>query len=157
MERVSIRYVLASDLDGTLADGSAQARQELSDWLQARADARRGAVTGGTPVAARRRMERGSLPGPHVRAAGGGMTVLARAALDPMEPIEAEIEREWPGTDVVRSRLAPMESLRLQDVDASRRVSWWIEPVRQQRGSADDPFAARPPDDASMQADAARI
>jgi HAD superfamily hydrolase (TIGR01484 family) len=157
MERVSIRYVLASDLDGTLADGSEQARQELIDWLQARADARLVYVTGRTPESARRLMERASLPAPDVLIADVGTTVLAGPALEPIEPIEAAIEREWPGTDVVRSRLAPMESLRLQDVDASRRVSWWIEPVRQQRGSADDPFAARPPDDASMQADAARI
>lgn len=157
MERVSVRHVLASDLDGTLADGSDDARRELIEWLQARDDARLVYVTGRAPSSARELMARADLPAPDVLIADVGTTVLEGPLLEPLEAIESEIERDWPGADVIRERLSPMTSLTLQEVAAPRRVSWWIEPVRQQRASGDDPFAARSPDDASMQADARRI
>lgn len=154
---MTIRYVLASDLDGTLADGSDEARRELIEWLKERDDARLVYVTGRAPASARTLMQRAALPAPDVLIADVGTTVLEGSSLAPIAPIEAEMEREWPGADVVRERLARMTSLRPQDVEAPRRVSWWIEPVRQQRAPGDDPFAARAPDDASMQADAARL
>jgi hydroxymethylpyrimidine pyrophosphatase-like HAD family hydrolase len=154
---MSVRYVLASDLDGTLADGSDEARAELLAWLRARDDARLVYVTGRAPESARELMQRATLPPPDVLIADVGTTVLEGPSFQPLRPIEAEIARDWPGADVVRERLAPMDSLTLQEVDAPRRVSWWIEPVRSRRGSAADPFAARAPDDASMQAEAARI
>lgn len=157
MERVTIRYVLASDLDGTLADGSDEARRELIEWLKERDDARLVYVTGRAPASARTLMQRAALPAPDVLIADVGTTVLEGRSFGSIAAIEAEMEREWPGADVVRERLAPMTSLRPQDVEAPRRVSWWIEPVRQQRAPGDDPFAARAPDDASMQADAARL
>lgn len=157
MERVSVRYVLASDLDGTLADGSDDARRELIEWLRAREDARLVYVTGRAPESARELMARADLPAPDVLIADVGTTVLEGPALEPLEEIEAAIERDWPGAEVVRERLAPMTSLSLQEVNAPRRVSWWIEPVRHQRAPGDDPFAARAADDASMQPDAARI
>src|SRR5690606_38776072 len=102
-------------------------------------------------------MERAALPAPDVLIADVGTTVLEGPSFEPLRAIEAEIERDWPGVEAVKGRLAPMTSLTLQEVDAPRRVSWWIEPVRQQRAPADDPFAARAPDDASMQKDAARV
>ncbi len=157
MERVSVRHVLASDLDGTLADGSAEARQALLGWLRARTDARLVYVTGRTPASARALMARSSLPAPDVLIADVGTTVLDGVSFEPIAAVEADIGRGWPGAGVVRERLASMMSLQLQDVDAPRRVSWWIEPVRTQREAEGDPFAARGPDDVSLGAAAARI
>lgn len=157
MERVAVRHVLASDLDGTLADGSEKARRALVEWIEARDDARLVYVTGRTPGSARELMERASLPAPDVLIADVGTTVLEGPSFEPISAIQAEIERDWPGAHAVRERLAPMTPLRLQEIDASRRVSWWIEPVRQRRAAGHDPFAARAPDDASMLADAVRI
>jgi len=157
VERVAVRQVLASDLDGTLADGSEDARRALVEWIEARDDVRLVYVTGRTPGSAREVIERAALPPPDVLIADVGTTVLDGSSFELLTAIQAEIERDWPGVDVVRERLAPMTSLTLQAIDASRRVSWWIEPVRQRRAAGHDPFAARAPDDASMLADAARI
>ncbi len=151
-----IAFVLASDLDGTLADGSAAARVELLGRLRALGQARLVYVTGRTPGSARGLMERAGLPAPDVLIADVGTTVLRGDGFEPVDELETELGREWPGTAAVRTRLAALQGLTEQDVQAARRVSYWIDQVRLQRGGHDDAFAARSPDDPSFQAAAAR-
>lgn len=146
--------VLATDLDGTFAHGDGAIRQELVEELARRAGTLI-YVTGRTPEAARELAERTSLPRPAVLIADVGTSVLRGFGPARVEPIEAELDRAWPGVDIVRERLAPLGALEPQDVDAPRRVSYWIETVRR-RDTADpapaagDPFAARDPDAASL-------
>jgi HAD superfamily hydrolase (TIGR01484 family) len=155
---VSRPLVLATDLDGTMADGSAADRAELIGLIRAADDARLIYVTGRTPTAARDLLKRAALPEPDVLIADVGTTVVHGAGPEPVAAIEADLERRWPGADVVRERLQDVNALRVQqEVDAPRRVSYWIEPVRQRRAEGDDPFAARPPDDASLNEEAAAI
>lgn len=153
-ERVS--FVLASDLDGTLADGSTAARVELLGRLRSLQGARLVYVTGRAPASARDLMERARLPAPDVLIADVGTTVLRGDGFEPVATIEAELARDWPGADTVRARLAALPGLTEQDVDAPRRVSYWIDQVRLQRGEHEDAFAARAPDDPSFQSGAAR-
>lgn len=157
--------ILATDLDGTMADGSAEDRAELVALLQAADDVRLIYVTGRTPEAARALLARASLPEPDVLIADVGTTVLHGAGPAPVTEIEAELDRLWPGSDVVRARLHDVAALTPQEIEAPRRVSYWIEPVRARRaqnapaspgGPADhDPFAARAPGDASLDDEAA--
>ena len=152
--------ILATDLDGTFAHGSDEARAELVGLLRAAPAARLIYVTGRAPAHARALLERMALPDPDVLIADVGTSVLRGIGPARVAEIEAELERTWPGADVVRDRLDSIDALAPQNVDAARRVSYWIEEVRQRSAPAadgDDPFAARAPDDAALAADAARI
>ena len=158
---MSAPLVLATDLDGTLADGSAAARAELIAGVRATAGARLIYVTGRAPESARSVLESAALPAPDVLIADVGTTVLRGAGPEPVEAIEAELQRLWPGSEIVRARLAGVRGLEEQDVDAPRRVSYWIRPVRERRGAGTggngDEFRARDPGDPSLDVDAAAI
>jgi hydroxymethylpyrimidine pyrophosphatase-like HAD family hydrolase len=147
--------VLASDLDGTLAGGTAADRATLITELEAAA-ARLIYVTGRTPDAVRDIMDEAGLPVPEVLIADVGTSVLHGIGPARVAPIETDIAARWPGTDVVARRLERIPGLARQDVRAPYRVSWWIEPVRRLRGSRDE-YAARAPDDVSLAAPAAAL
>lgn len=161
--------VLATDLDGTFAHGSADARAELVDAIAADPDARLIYVTGRTPSGAREVAGRVGLPQPDVLIADVGTSVLRGLGPDRVVPIEATLDTLWPGGAEVRSRLESVAELEEQEIIAPRRVSYWIEPVRRTaaarpaeaastaRAERADPFAARAPDDASLASGAEAI
>ncbi|HSK20183.1 MAG TPA: HAD-IIB family hydrolase [Longimicrobiales bacterium] len=152
---MSGRLVLATDLDGTMAHGTESARRQVVAAVRATRDARLIYVTGRTPGSARSLLGRSALPEPDILIADVGTSVLHGAGPKRVTEIEAEMEAVWPGADAVRDRLASVRALTAQDVDSPRRVAYWIEPVRVRRSStaSQDPFAARPPDDASLDAE----
>lgn len=159
------RLVLASDLDGTLAHGSARAREAVVRRVAADPGSVLIYVTGRTPSSARELARRMSLPEPDLLIADVGTTVLRGFGPEREAAVEAELERAWPGGDVVRDRLTDEDALVPQQIDAPRRASYWIEPVRRlERESAASPgaagsdaFAARDPDQASLGAEAAEL
>ena len=153
--------VLATDLDGTFAHGSPEARAQLVESIAAEAG-RLIYVTGRTAEAAAELAERTPLPEPDVLICDVGTSVLRRLGPDRVEDIEAELDRVWPGADLVRERLRDLEAagdLAPQEIAPPRRVSYWVEPVRRQAEPAadDDPFAARAPDDESLGAGAEQL
>ncbi|HSJ32020.1 MAG TPA: HAD-IIB family hydrolase [Longimicrobiales bacterium] len=149
---MSGRLVLATDLDGTMAHGAESARREVVAAVRATPDARLIYVTGRTPGSARSLLGRSALPEPDILIADVGTSVLHGAGPARVREIEAEMDTVWPGADAVRDRLASVGALTAQEVDSPRRVAYWIEPVRVRRSTtpSQDPFAARPPDDASF-------
>ncbi|HEX6135496.1 MAG TPA: HAD-IIB family hydrolase [Longimicrobiales bacterium] len=151
---MSRRLILATDLDGTLAHGSEAARRELVASVGAAAGSRLIYVTGRTPGSARGLLADVALPEPDVLIADVGTSVLHGAGPERVREIEAELDALWPGADEVRRRLEGLDLLSPQEVDSPRRVAYWIEPVRERRAAVapaeSDPFAARPPDDASL-------
>lgn len=151
---MSGRLILATDLDGTMAHGPESARREVVAAVRAAPDARLIYVTGRTPGSARSLLGRSALPEPDILIADVGTSVLQGAGPARVSEIEAEMDAVWPGAAAVRDRLASLRSLMAQDVDSPRRVAYWIEPVRARRSAtaSQDPFAARPPDDASFDA-----
>jgi hydroxymethylpyrimidine pyrophosphatase-like HAD family hydrolase len=152
--------VLATDLDGTLAHGEPAVREQLVRLLRAQEQATLIYVTGRTPAAARELAARTPLPEPDLLIADVGTSVLRGLGPDRVTEIEAELDRRWPGGDAVRERLAPLAAeLVPQDVVAPRRVSYWIEAVRQRHGAGThaDPFAARAADDTSLHDDAETV
>lgn len=147
--------VLATDLDGTLAHGDAAVREQLVRLLRAQDNAKLIYVTGRTPDAARDLAARTPLPEPDLLIADVGTSVLFGLGPERVTAIESELNRSWPGESMIRERLAQLDELTPQDITAPRRVSYWIESVRQRHGSAQaDPFAARAADDPSLQDDA---
>lgn len=156
-ERGRTGPVLATDLDGTLAHGSAAARNRLIEALRSVGDATLIYVTGRSPAAVESLTATTPLPEPDVLIADVGTSVLRRLGPGRVEAVEAELDRLWPGADRVRERLADLESLSEQDVMAPRRVSYWIEPVRRMgeaadtaHGSGADPYGARSPEDPTL-------
>lgn len=156
---MSGRLILATDLDGTMAHGTAAAQREVLAALDA-ADSRLIYVTGRTPGAARELLAATRLPEPDVLIADVGTSVLRGTGPDRVTGIEAELDALWPGDVVIRERLSALSSLTPQDVVSPRRVGYWIEPVRARRAAVpagNDPFAARPPDDPSLDEQSARL
>ena len=151
--------ILATDLDGTFAHGSDEERQELIALLAAEPNLRLIYVTGRAPTHARALRERTGLPEPDVLIADVGTSVLHGTGTAHVTEIEAELARHWPGREVVRERLGHISGIAPQEVEAPRRVSYWIEKVRQRSApdTSGDPFAARAPDDPSLDDVAARI
>ena len=152
--------VLATDLDGTLAHGTAAARERLMAALRSAGDATLIYVTGRSVAAAGSLVARTPLPEPDVLIADVGTSVLHGLGPGRVDAVEEEIRRRWPGSDRVRDRLEGLDALTEQDVVAPRRVSYWIEPVRRREkpGAPDaDPYAARGPGDPTLGAEAETI
>lgn len=160
MSARSSRLVLATDLDGTMAHGARETRNRLFGLLRSHPDATLLYVTGRTPAATNTLARDIALPEPDILIADVGTSVLHGFGPARVREIEAELDRRWPGGEVIRSRLGALDDdLAPQDIAAPRRVSYWIESVRRLRPIAakDDAFAARPPDDPSLGAEAADL
>lgn len=147
--------VLATDLDGTFAGGTAADRSELVRHLRL-ARACLIYVTGRTPDSVHELRERHQLPEPDVLIADVGTSVVAGSGPDRITGIEDELDRLWPGTSAVADRLAGISELDRQAVAAPRRVSYWIRTVRERAAAnardVQDPFAARGPGDNALDA-----
>lgn len=144
--------VLATDLDGTLAAGERAEREVLLEGLHRDLDATLIYVTGRTPTSARALIAREQLPAPCILIADVGTTVLRGLGPEHVVELEPDLGAHWPGLDPVRARLAHIEALELQPIDAPRRASYWITQNRElrQSHSGPDDFDARKPDDDSL-------
>lgn len=123
-ERTSL--ILATDLDGTFAGGTAADRAALQQALTRLPGAILIYVTGRSVPATRELMGEAGLPHPDVLIADVGTSVRSGPAFEPVHPLEAELDSVWPGGEPVRQRLAPIAGLEEQEVRAPRRVSYWI-------------------------------
>ncbi|HSJ08977.1 MAG TPA: HAD family hydrolase [Longimicrobiales bacterium] len=154
---MSTPLILAADLDGTMAHGTAAERAALVQALANAPDSRLVYVTGRTPESAREIVLAHELPEPDVLIADVGTSVLHGLGPERAGEIEAELDARWPGSDAVHVQLAHVKGISPQEVDSPRRVSCWIDDVRALRATAADPFSARPPEDASFGREAAEI
>lgn len=118
--------VLATDLDGTFAGGTAEDRRRLQRVLAERREVVLIYVTGRSVAAARELMAEAPLPRPDVLIADVGTTVVRGRDFAPVVAIERELAARWPGGDVVRERLAGLDDVAEQDLNVPRRVSYWL-------------------------------
>jgi hydroxymethylpyrimidine pyrophosphatase-like HAD family hydrolase len=118
--------ILATDLDGTFAGGTAADRQLLQQTLAQLPGSVLIYVTGRSVAATREIILETPLPHPDLLIADVGTSVRIGDALEPVVELEAEIDSVWPGADLVRERLRGTAGLEEQDVRAPRRVSYWI-------------------------------
>lgn len=124
--------ILATDLDGTFAGGTAEERKRLQQALRRLPDAVLIYVTGRSVPATREIIRELDLPIPDLLIADVGTSVRRGDGFDPVEEIEEAIDTVWPGGEAVRARLSQVRGLEEQEVKAPRRVSYWIR-----QGSAD--------------------
>jgi len=151
------RLILATDLDGTIAHGDPRLRARLIGWLRTQPSSALVYVTGRSPEAVASLAAETALPIPDVLIADVGTSVLKGFGPERMERIEAALGRDWPGAGLVRRRLADLSELALQDVQAPRRVSYWVAPVRSLRPESADAFGAAAPDPGSFGTEATAL
>lgn len=118
--------ILATDLDGTFAGGTAGDREALQRVLAELPGASLVYVTGRSVPATREIIRDLPLPQPDLLIADVGTSVRRGPRLEPLEAIEAELDAVWPGAEMIRERMARVEGLEEQEVRAPRRVSYWI-------------------------------
>lgn len=118
--------ILATDLDGTFAGGSAADRATLQKTLRQLPGAKLIYVTGRSLEATREIMAEAPLPHPDLLICDVGTTVRHGPDLTPLIEIESELDLLWPGAEGIRSRLANVPGLEEQAVRPPRRVSYWI-------------------------------
>lgn len=123
-ERTSL--ILATDLDGTFAGGTADDRERLQRTLRELPGTVLIYVTGRSVPAAREIMRDAPLPHPDYLIADVGTSFRGGPELQPIEEIEAQIEAVWPGKAPIRERMHGVAGLEEQEIDADRRVSYWI-------------------------------
>ncbi len=116
-------FVLATDLDGTFAGGTAAERRALQRALADR-QATLVYVTGRSVPSARSLMAELDLPRPRTLIADVGASVVDGHDLAPLDGVDAAIAERWPGAEAVRRRLDGLEGVSEQHVGARRRVSY---------------------------------
>lgn len=118
--------LLATDLDGTFAGGTAANREALQTAIRAVPTATLVYVTGRSIPATRAIIAEAPLPQPDLLIADVGTSVVRGETFEPVPEVQREIEARWPGADYVRSIFGNFPGIEEQDVDAPNRLSYWL-------------------------------
>lgn len=120
--------LLATDLDGTFLGGSPEDREQLYGFLHAQTDITLVFVTGRGLASVQPLLDDPQIPRPDYIISDVGATIVSGSTLQPLQPLQDEIARKWPGHETVRSRMeAELKGLRYQDVPQERRCSFYYD------------------------------
>lgn len=120
--------VLATDLDGTFLSGDLVARQRLYRLVDQHPDIALVWVTGRGFEAVMPLLADPFLPSPDYLICDVGATVIDGRSLQPLQPLQSEIDGRWPGEHVVADAMREFPDLLRQDVPQERRCSYFCEP-----------------------------
>lgn len=120
--------LLATDLDGTFLAGNPEHRQRLYQLISAHPDIRLAFVTGRGLEVVMPLLSDPTVPRPDFIIADVGATVVDGQTLQPIQPLQSEIERNWPGEHPVANAMARFAGLERQEVPQQRRCSYFCEP-----------------------------
>ena len=129
--------LLATDLDGTFLGGDPQDRLALYQTISAHPDIQLAYVTGRSLEAVLPLLADPTLPPPDYILADVGASLYHGDTLQPIQPLQQEIDARWPGENRVAEALAGLPGLERQDVPQARRCSYFCAADR-----ADDPALA---------------
>lgn len=121
------RLILATDLDGTLLGGEESAQRALYAMLASDPATCLIFVTGRGLESIIPLLNDPRIPSPHYIIADVGATVVSGRTLEPVHPLQADIEESWPGTHRVLARLAGVTGLERQEVPQERRCSFLLD------------------------------
>lgn len=122
------RYVLATDLDGTLLSGDEAAKQRFyANLRQLSGDIMLIFVTGRGLETVMPLLNDPVLPTPDYVIADVGATVVAVKGMAPVEPLQHDIDSRWPGERQVLEALSAFSHLERQPVPQERRCSFWLD------------------------------
>jgi HAD superfamily hydrolase (TIGR01484 family) len=116
---------LCTDLDGTFLGGPAQSRRRLYDFLEKDPAAHLMFVTGRGLESVIPLLNDPTIPTPEYVIADVGGTVVSAPSLEPVQPLQSEIDRRWVGMHAVRERLKDLDGLEVQTVPQERRLSFF--------------------------------
>lgn len=122
--------LLATDLDGTFLGGDTKDRLSLYQTITAHPDIQLAYVTGRSLEAVLPLLADPTLPQPDYIIADVGASLYHGEDLQPIQPIQQEIEARWPGETRIASALAGYPDLVRQDVPQARRCSYFCAPER---------------------------
>ncbi|GGY48661.1 glucosylglycerol-phosphate synthase [Pseudoduganella albidiflava] len=119
------QFLLATDLDGTLLAGTAEARRRVRElFTAAPRNARLAFVTGRGLESILPLLSDPTIPMPDYIIADVGATIVHGADLQPVGSLQQDIAARWPGSQAVLKALAGFPRLRRQSVPQERRCSF---------------------------------
>ncbi|GAA4304284.1 glucosylglycerol-phosphate synthase [Compostibacter hankyongensis] len=119
--------LLATDLDGTFLGGKNVAKLKLYRLIRENADIRLAFVTGRGLETVMPLLNDPIIPNPDFIISDVGATVMNGRTLEPVQPLQSQIEKKWPGPLVIRKKLRKVKGLQLQEVPQQRRCSYYFD------------------------------
>lgn len=120
------RFTLATDLDGTLLGGSEEDRRRLRDILHSGREFQVVFLTGRNLETIRPFLDDPLVPTPDYIVGDVGASVVSGRDLNPVQPLQAELDNAWPGESVVERALEPFTFLERQEGPQERRCSYCL-------------------------------
>lgn len=120
--------MLATDLDGTFLAGHPENRQRLYQLITAHPDIKLVFVTGRGLEVVIPLLSDPSVPTPDYIVCDVGGTVVDGHTLQPIQPLQSQIDQRWPGERVVVDAVASFSGIDRQEVPQQRRCSYFCEP-----------------------------
>jgi len=120
--------LLATDLDGTFLAGDPAERRLLYRLLGSHPGIQTAWVTGRGLESVLPLLSDPALPRPDYLVCDVGATVVSTADMQPLQPLQSEIESRWPGEQVVVDGMSRFGSMVRQDVPQQRRCSYYCQP-----------------------------
>ncbi len=117
--------LLATDLDGTFLGGKSVDKLKLYRLIRQHKDIQLAFVTGRGIESVIPLLNDPIIPVPEYIICDVGATILNGETLEPIEPIQSDIENKWPGVLTFRQALKDVPGLRFQEVPQQRRCSFY--------------------------------
>jgi glucosylglycerol-phosphate synthase len=118
--------LLATDLDGTFLGGKTADKFALYRMIREQPDIRLAFVTGRGMESVLPLLDDSIIPNPDYIVCDDGATVLNGRTLEPVQPIQSQIEKKWPGILTIRKKLRKVKGIELQKVPQQRRCSYYF-------------------------------
>ncbi|MGN6438338.1 MAG: HAD family hydrolase [Agriterribacter sp.] len=119
--------LLATDLDGAFPDEQSSRKQQLYRLLRANLNVRLVFVTGRALESVIPILNDPGLPNPDYIICDAGATIVNGHTLEPIYPLQLEIEKKWPGHIQVINALKDVEGILYQQVPQQRRCSYLMK------------------------------
>lgn len=119
--------LLATDLDGTFLGGNDLYKQELYRLVRENAGICLVYVTGRGLESVMPILYDPGIPNPEYIICDVGSTIVNGHTLEPVEPLQGEIEKKWPGSPAIMDCVSGIEGIRYQQVPQQRRCSFFAD------------------------------
>jgi len=119
--------LLATDLDGTFLGGTSLHKQQLYHLIRENSDARLVFVTGRGLESVLPLLNDPIIPNPDYIICDVGATIVNGYTLEPVEILQSEIEKSWPGSLKIMEALAGLNNIEHQEVPQQRRCSYFVQ------------------------------
>lgn len=119
--------LLATDLDGTFLGGRQSDRLRLYRLIREEEKIQLLFVTGRGLESVMPLLANPVIPNPDYIICDVGATVIDGQTLEPVQPLQSEIERGWPGIIEIKRKFKKIRGLKLQQVSRERRCSYFFD------------------------------